>query len=314
MEKYDVLVQGVVSTDVIFSSIPKMPSPGEEVYCGAFEFTCGAAYTTAVAFARLGLKVAIISPIGNDVLSQFVLTSLESEGVSTKLMKKLNQPLRTLSVAINYGGDRSFLSYQDDTKDFNLEEYTNSIIENVDASILHLGAGPKSLSSIQLAKEKGMKVSVDIGWDEKWLKDPKLIEMIQHSDFFTPNLKEALYMTSNTSAEDALHTLQKWCEDTLIIIKIGPKGALVGIQGEDVVVPGFKKNPIDTTGAGDVFAAGVLTGLLKGYEIEEAVRLGNFCGACSVEGLGGATKSPYWTQVEAEFLNTNKQNETEELV
>ncbi|MFJ7724554.1 carbohydrate kinase family protein [Neobacillus sp. NPDC097160] len=314
MEKYDVIVQGVVSTDVIFSSIPKMPNPGEEVYCGAFEFTCGAAYTTAVAFARLGLKVAVISPIGSDVLSQFVLKSLESEGVSTKLMKKLNQPLRTLSVAINYGGDRSFLSYQDDAKDFNFEDYTNSIIEKVDASILHLGAGPQSLSTIQLAKEKGMKISLDIGWDEHWLKDSKLIEMIKLSDFFTPNLKEACYMTSNTSAEDALNTLQKWCEDTLIIIKLGPKGALVSIKGEEVVVPGYKKNPIDTTGAGDVFAAGVLTGLLKGFEIEKAVRLGNFCGACSVEGLGGATKSPYWNQVEEKFLNTNKQDETEELV
>jgi sugar/nucleoside kinase (ribokinase family) len=314
MDKYDVLVQGVVSTDVIFSSIPKMPNPGEEVYCGAFEFTCGAAYNTAVAFSRLGMKVAIISPIGNDVLSEFVVRSLESEGVSTHLMKKLDQPLRTLSVAINYGGDRSFLSYQDEIRDFNVEQYTNSIIENVDAAILHMGAGPRSLSTIQLAKEKGMKVALDVGWDEDWLRDPKLIEMISNSDFFSPNLKEAIYMTGHKSAEQALHTFQKWCKDTMITIKLGPEGALVGIENKDIVVPGFKKDPIDTTGAGDVFAAGVLTGLLKGFDIEKAIRLGNFCGACSVEGLGGTSTSPYWNKVENEFLKTSKQDEMEEFV
>lgn len=305
MEKYDVLVQGMVSTDVIFASIPKMPQPGEEVYCGDFEFTGGAAYITAVALSRLGMKVAVLAPIGNDLLSNFILQSLEAEGVATHLMKKLEQPLRTLSVAINYGGDRAFLSYQDEAKGFDMETYTNDILENVEADILHMSAVPNSLSTIKLAKQKQIQVALDMGWDEDWLKDQKLIELIQSSDYFTPNLKEALYITEEDSALSALQKFKEQCPETQTIIKLGEEGALIHTEGEDLIVPGLKRDAIDSTGAGDVFSAGMLTGILKGFTMEKAIQLGNYCGACSVEGLGGATTSPYWSQVEKEFLHTN---------
>lgn len=302
MEKWDVLVQGVVTTDVIFSEIPKMPEPGEEVYCGEFEFTGGAAYITAVALSRLGLKVAILSPIGTDVLSQFIVHSLESEGVSTKLMKRLDQPLRTLSVAINYGGDRSFLSYQDEAKGFDLESYTLEILDQAETNFLHMSVRPNSLPVIQKAKEKDIQVALDVGWDEEWLKNADIYPIIKLGDYFTPNLREALYMTEQTTAAKALNTFRVQCPYTKVIIKLGPEGALSNVDGNEVVIPGFKRNAIDTTGAGDVFAAGLIAGVIKGHDLKHAIRLGNFCGACSVEGLGGATASPYWEQVEKEFL------------
>lgn len=302
MEKWDVLVQGVVTTDVIFSSIPKMPEPGEEVYCSEFEFTGGAAYITAVALARLGLKVALLSPIGTDILSQFIVHSLESEGVSTKLMKRLDQPLRTLSVAINYGGDRSFLSYQDEAQGFDLESYTHEVLETAETEFLHMSVGPNSLPVIQKAKRKGIKVALDVGWGEQWLKNPDIFQIIKHGDYFTPNLKEALYMTDQSLAAKALSKFKEHCPETKVIIKLGPDGALSDFGGKETVVSGFKRNAIDTTGAGDVFAAGLIAGVIKGYDLEQAIRLGNYCGACSVEGLGGATASPHWEKVEQEFL------------
>ncbi|MGG3470393.1 carbohydrate kinase family protein [Neobacillus pocheonensis] len=304
MEKYEVLVHGIVSTDVIFSSIPRIPDPGEEVYCGAFEFTCGAAYNTAVALSRLGIKVAMVSPIGNDFLSKFMKESLEAEGVSTELMKQLDYPLRTLSVALNYGGDRSFISYQDDLGDFNFEEYVSGVIRETEAKFLHTGASPDAAPIIQMAKRKGLNVSLDVGWDDQWLSDPKLKDIIQMGDLFTPNLKEALKISGETSAQEAMDVLSKINNRT--IIKLGEEGALLKKDGSQRIVSGFKRTAVDTTGAGDVFVAGVLTGILKGMEIEEAVRLGNFCGGCSVEGLGGTKTSPTWERVEKEYFQCIK--------
>lgn len=304
VKKFDVLVHGMVSTDIIFSSIPRIPEPGEEVYCGAFEFTCGAAYNTAVALARLGIKVAILSPIGNDFLSKFIKESLEAEGVSTELMKQVDYPLTNLSVALNYGGDRSFISYQDDLGVFNFDEYVSVAIKETEAKVLHTGAGPDAAPIIQIAKQKGLKVSLDVGWDDQWLSDPKIKDIIQMGDLFTPNLKEALKISGESSPFEAMEVLSKINNRT--IIKLGEEGAILKKDGIITSVPGFKRTAVDTTGAGDVFVAGVLTGILKGMELKEAVRLGNFCGGCSVEGLGGTKTSPNWERVEKEYFQCIK--------
>ncbi len=302
MEKYDVLVGGVVSVDVIFSSIPKMPGAGEEVYCGDFEFTCGSSYNTAVALARLGKKVAMAAPIGNDFLSNFIMENLEAEGVSTEFMKRYDRPLRTLSVALNYGGDRSFISYEDSIDEFNFESYINSTIQKADAKILHISAGADTQSTVNLAKEEGMFVSLDVGWDENWLKDSQLIEVIKRGDLFTPNLKEALVITGETRATKALTVLNDFNSNNNTIIKLGGDGALFKNENMETIVPGFKRDVMDTTGAGDVFVAGVLTGILEGFDLKKAVELGNFCGGCSVEGMGGTKTSPHWSKVIKEFL------------
>ncbi|WP_085522764.1 carbohydrate kinase family protein [Tuberibacillus sp. Marseille-P3662] len=301
MEKYDVLVSGTISVDVIFSSIPKMPSSGEEVYCGRFEFTCGAAFNTAVALARLGLNVAMAAPIGNDFLSEFIMNHLKAEGISTEHMKHFDQPLQTLSVALNYEGDRSFISYEDQIQDFNPEDYINTLVETVDARVLHICAKEETKSTIRTAKQRGMTVVLDVGWDESWLKDPELKEIIKMGDLFTPNLKEALVITGETDAEKALEALNKLNSNN-VIIKLGEDGALFKKEGVVTKVPSSKRDVVDTTGAGDVFSAGLLTGLLKDFELEEAVRLGNFCGGCSVEGMGGTKTSPNWSRVCKEFF------------
>lgn len=81
MEKFDVVVFSQVFVDVIFSPIAKLPNPGEEVFCDDFEFTCGGAYNTAVALSRLGMKVALVSVIGNDFLSNFIKQNLSARSL-----------------------------------------------------------------------------------------------------------------------------------------------------------------------------------------------------------------------------------------
>ncbi|RXY98941.1 carbohydrate kinase family protein [Fictibacillus sp. S7] len=301
---YDVLVEGIISTDVIFSSIPKMPNPGEEVYCGSFEFTCGAAYNTAVALSRLGLKVAVIGPIGNDFLSQFMKESLEEEGVSTSLMLQVDQPLRCLSVCINYGGDRSFLSFQDSVEKLNLVDYACSVIENTEAKVLHTSAGRGNKAVIEKAKTKGMLISLDVGWDEEWLQDDQLNELLKMADIFTPNQKEAETITGIINPYEAIEKLGQ--HNTSIVIKLGELGALMRQNHTIKKIAGYECEAIDTTGAGDVFSAGLLAGILKGWSLEDSVKLGNYCGSCSVQSLGGATSSPSWQQVQKDFLEPIK--------
>lgn len=304
MGKYDVLVCGNASVDVIFSEIEQPPKPGEEIYCEDFEFTCGASYNTAVALSRLGIKVAMAGTIGNDFLSRFILENLEAEGVATEYMKRFDRPLQTLSVALNYNGDRSFVSYEDKVIDFNREKYRNEVIQKVDTKVLHISADEMAESTIHTAKEKGITISLDVGWDKNWLKHPKLKEIIKMGDIFTPNLKEAIEITGDDDPAKALELLSDLNPNNIIIVKLGEEGAIFKNQNKVVKVPGMKRNVVDTTGAGDVFVAGILAGILKKFELKEAVRLGNFCGGCSVEGLGGTKTSPYWNDVLDKFYKT----------
>ncbi|KHE71837.1 carbohydrate kinase family protein [Halobacillus sp. BBL2006] len=306
MVAFDVLVTGNVSVDVIFPEIENVPQPGEELYCDDFAFTCGASYNAAVALARLGMKVAIAAPIGNDFLSHFILNKLESEGVNTEYMHRLDQPLRTLSVALNYGGDRSFISYEDSIHNFSFESYVRSVIERVDAKVIHTEARPEAVSIIEVAKRKAIKVSLDVGWNESWLQDSQLKDIIRMGDFFTPNMKEAKVITKEDNTERAVEELQRLNPENNIIVKVGSKGALIREEDKVILIPAEGKTPVDTTGAGDVFIAGVIAAILKGFSFPEAIRIGNFCGACSVEGLGGAEHSPTWDRVTRELLENNK--------
>lgn len=300
MKEFDVIVKGVISTDLIFSSIPKHPRPGEEVYCGDFKFTCGSAFITAVALSRLGLKVGIVAPIGNDFLSDFILSELNKEGVSTNLLMYLDRPLEIVSVSINYKNERSFYSYEEGYKKEMLEEHTNNILKDkeIKTKFLHISGNANAMSSIRNAKKRNIKVLTDIGWDEEWLKTPQIKDIINSSDFFTPNLKEALYISNTNSIDEAFLTFNRIAPNCKTLIKLGEEGVAYQL-GENInIKKGAKKTVIDATGAGDVFSAGLLSGLIKGYNLEKSLDIANFCGSCSVEALGGATSSPTWDEVE----------------
>ncbi|MFD1362426.1 carbohydrate kinase family protein [Lentibacillus salinarum] len=309
MEKFDVVVCGPVSVDIIFSEIDKLPEPSEEIYCDDFEFTCGASYNTAVALSRLGLKVAILAPVGNDFLSKFIIEKLEAEGVITTYMKSLDRPLRSLSVALNYSGDRSFVSYEDEIQNFDYGAYVNSVLGNIETEYLHISAEKRTKSIIEYANEKGIDVSLDVGWNKEWLHSPDLKKIIKLSNLFTPNLKEAQEITGESDPDRALAVLADLNPNNLIVVKLSEQGAIFKKSTTTEKVSGSKRIPVDTTGAGDVFSAGLLAGLIKGYEVRQAIQLGNFCGGCSVEGMGGTKTSPMWRDIPTELIYPNRQED-----
>jgi sugar/nucleoside kinase (ribokinase family) len=294
VETFDALVcGGGIFTDLIFASIPRMPNPGEEVFCGQFEVTGGGApFITAVALARLGMKVAIVVPLGTDIFSRYLLERLEKEGVCTEHILQLGTPLRSVTVAMNYGGDRSFLSYQDTLESDAFAEHAQTTIDKIDAKFLHIDASLHMIPVIQKARDKNMKIVLDVGWDDSWLFDERLKDVLKLGDIFTPNLPESLAITGTDTPEKAIEELRNIVPT--VVIKLGPAGALYSDSSGTRTIPGFVADPVDTTGAGDNFCAGLIAGLAKGWHLERAIRLGNFCGARSVEGMGGNTTSPTW--------------------
>ncbi|RXZ78367.1 carbohydrate kinase family protein [Paenibacillaceae bacterium] len=301
MAKYDVLVCGPIFTDMIFTAIPRMPTLGEEVFSQGFDCTCGGStYITSVAMARMGMEIGVLAPLGEDFLSSFVKEQLHNEGLSTEHVYNMGRSFRQVTAAINCAGDRAFVTYQDSLAHDGYIAYLMEALDRLETKMLVINARREFESVIRKARSKGMCIVLDVGWDDEWIYSTELKELLRLGDWFTPNLAEALAISGKDRPEEALQML---CE--LIhtpIVKLGQDGAMFRAEDGIQYVPGTPvKDPVDTTGAGDNFLGGLLTGILKGWEMTDAVRLGNYCGARSVQGIGGNAASPTWEQVSSEF-------------
>lgn len=290
---FDLIVYGITFADLVFADFPHLPSPGEEVYAQSFNFSGGAAYITAVAASRLGLRVGLVAPFGNDLMSRLLEDMLRQEGVDTRLLFRVNHPVYNITVSINHGGDRGFLSYQDGVNEHDLSQYASDIVEHTPSRWVHLGAGRQSAPVAIAAKRAGAGISMDVGWNEPWLKSPELLEVVRLADVFMPNMKEALAISGKGDAKSAANFLNNWVP--CIVVKLGSEGALVKLTDQEMrqVRAPKVEHVQDTTGAGDNFAAGLIYGLLSGMDTVEAVQMGNFCGSESTKGFGGNATSPW---------------------
>ncbi len=288
---YDLLVYGICFADLIYGQIPHVPRPGEEVLCGAFQFCGGGAYITAVAAARLGLKVAIVAPFGGGVLEQTVKQWLQAETVDTTWAYQSSESLPFVTVALNYGGDRGFLTYAPELDSGAFDKHARHVLPLIPARWIHIGVHQASAPLVDVARARQMHISMDVGWNESWLRDPALLDQVRHAQVFLPNRQEAQTITGTRTMAEAVNQLRPWTRQ--LIITDGPHGGLV--KEEDGTVFRYAASAVpavDSTGAGDNFTAGVIAALVNGMGLREAVQLGSFCGAASVQALGGTANSP----------------------
>ena len=126
--------------------------------------------------------------------------------------------------------------------------------------------------------------------------------MLKHVDVLFVNEREATALTRRTNKREALKALGRLVP--CAVVKRGPRGAIAIQNGEMVASSGFKVKTVDTTGAGDSFAAGFVSAYTRSAPLAECLRVANACGALSTRKLGGTPGQP--TQAELQqFLKTN---------
>jgi sugar/nucleoside kinase (ribokinase family) len=139
--------------------------------------------------------------------------------------------------------------------------------------------------ALELAKRNGLTISFD-------LSDPFLVRakreelrkvLEEYADIAFLNKEEAKLFTGK-EPEEAIKEISGLCK--IAIIKLGAEGSLISHEGKVYRIPGFKAKAIDTTGAGDMYAAGFLFGLTNGYSTEQAGMIASFVAARMVEVVG----------------------------
>jgi sugar/nucleoside kinase (ribokinase family) len=167
---------------------------------------------------------------------------------------------------------------------------------------LQRGLKPSFPALFSEAKASGLTTSFDPNTDpnQKWSRS--INSVLKYADVLFVNELEATALTRRKNTRDALKALGQLVP--CAVIKQGRKGA-VAIQNDEVVAgSGFQVKTVDTTGAGDSFAAGFVAAYVRRAPLAECLRVANACGALSTRKLGGTPGQP--TQAELQlFLKAN---------
>lgn len=299
----DVLLPSAYFCDVVFTGLPDIPQVGDEVFAQRLNVIPGAGFIPAVALTRLGLQVGWACDFGTDFFSRYVLEEAVRQHLSPGLFRMHDRPLRAVSVAYSFAGDRAFLSYIDSLPELKLA----TVVRENRARYLMLmslqwDAG--FLAAAQAAHTQGSRIFMDgqVMRDAS-LKNPDTIAALRALDIFALNQKEALQLTEEQSIETALNRLGEFA--STVVIKLGAEGAIARNQDKEIYMPGIPTDAVDTTGAGDNFDCGFLYGLMHSYSLADCLRCGNFCGSRSVTAQGGWEASPSASELEA-YLSSSK--------
>jgi sugar/nucleoside kinase (ribokinase family) len=257
--------------------------------------TGGIVSNSGIAMARLGMKVAALTYVGNDDWAGGIRRRLESEGMDCNgLLTHPTAATSTTAVLIDPTGERSFGHCVGAPKLMNkalflehLELFARSrmtligyysLMPNLEGDL------PEVLAAI---RETGCQTALDAAGDGGAMQP--LDRILPHLDVFVPSHNEATHQTGHEDPRKIIESYRSCGAAGLLGVKLGSKGALLSpAPGKylsiDCIPP---PAPIaDTNGAGDSFFAGLLTGLLKGLSVEQAGRLAAATGACCVTGFG----------------------------
>lgn len=279
---WDVFCFGTTNCDLLFGNLPKLPQLGGEEYCEDFKIQAGGAANTAMALARLGLKVGFYTHLGDDPLGKIAGDYIKWSGVSPDGLETVAGMKTSVTAVLSCGGERAFATYDKTMGGITRETLVHNMKK---ARHLHTFLGyAKGFDLHTIAREEGMTLSLDTGYDpSQRVEDYAAI--LEASDLFIPNDLEVSQLTGESDIEKGIAKLAPYCK--VLVVKWGKKGCLLAKDGQLTHVPGKAVPVVDTCGAGDLFDAGFLTAWFAGEPLETCAAWGNAAGALSVTFLGG---------------------------
>lgn len=255
----------------------------------------GSCANTIKGLANLNHRCSMIGAIGQDESAKYFLNSLELLGIHSSL---ITVPLPTAQVAclITPDGQRTFRSFLGSSQEIKphhltVESFKGVRLVHIEGYTLLNESLP--LKAMEIAKEVGAKVSFDLASFE--LAEAYRNEIIQllshHVDILFAN-EDEVYSLTHLDPKKGSRILSDLCE--VVAVCTGPKGCWIGSNHRSTHYPAYPVQPLDTTGAGDLFAAGFLHGYLRGCSWEKCAHYGALTGAEVVQVLGAEIPQSVW--------------------
>jgi len=255
----------------------------------------GIVANSGIALARLGLKVAACAYVGNDAWADFLGALLDREGIdTTNLMRHAESPTSATAVLVDDDGEHTFAYHSGASRRLDRETLLSRMDLFAQAEFALFGYYalmpdlegdlPEVLRQVQAT---GCRTALDAAGGGGLMQP--LDQILPYLDLYVPSYDEAASQTGLTDPREMIAAYRQYSKTSLLGVKLGAEGALLSpTDGEWIEIePVTPPAPIiDTTGAGDCFYAGLLTGLDRGMSVQDAGQLGAAAGACSVTEIG----------------------------
>lgn len=259
----------------------------------------GAEMNVSIGLSRLGFDVSYVSKLGKDPMGCYIKEFLENEKVNTEQIiidEKINTGLQIKNKVSE--DDPKVYYYRKDSAFSTLHKGELDAIDFTNVRLFHITGIPLAINErtrevmyelTKKAKAANCIITFDPNlrltlWEDAETMASVINDIAQYADVFMPGITEGALLTGLTKAEDIAEFYQKLGVDT-VIIKDGSKGAHYKEKEKHLeLVPGERvANVVDTVGAGDGFAAGVISALLENLPIEDCVKRGNVIGSIQVQ-------------------------------
>jgi sugar/nucleoside kinase (ribokinase family) len=297
-KEFDCVLCGSCVADILVRPIP-LETPiggGRLLHAEPLEVTTGGIVSNSgIAMSRLGMKVAAFTYVGNDDWAGMIRRRLESEGVDCgQLMTHPTAATSTTAVLIDPGSDRSFAhcvgapKLMDKTLFLShLDLFARSRMVLVGYYSLMPNLEGDLAEVFAAIRKTGCRTALDAAGDGGGMEP--LDRILPHLDVYVPSHNEATHQTGLEDPQKIIDVYRSYGAPGVLGVKLGSKGALLSPTAGQYVAVDCILPPepvVDTTGAGDSFFAGLLTGLLKGLDVAQSGRLAAATGACCVTGYG----------------------------
>jgi sugar/nucleoside kinase (ribokinase family) len=299
LSRYDLVVLGDCNPDVLVlgSDVDPVFGQQEKLVDGISLVIGGSAAITAVAAARLGLRVALAAAVGADPAGEFMRDQLAAEGVDVSFVAVREDAPTGMTVALSRGGDRAILTALGAVASLTAADVPEKLLagaRHVHASswfLLRDCLGPGLGALFSAARSAGVMTSLDTNWDPsgRWT-GPDLSAAIAQAGLLLPNEAEAIRLAGADGLDAAVSALV--AAGPRVVVKLGERGALCADGRSRCRVSLPPVTPVDATGAGDCFNAGLIAGLLDGRDLAGAAALGCATGALSTGAPGGTASTP----------------------
>lgn len=297
----DIVGIGALNYDKLYMVDNIAGGGDEELAHSVTEAPGGSAANTIAALSRLGISTGFIGTVGTDKEGDFILDHMKQEGVDTSAIKKIRGATGTVIGFVDSKGERALYAYPGVNNALEISEKQVEYAHS--AKYLHLSsfAGDKPLEAQKklLKTLEGQRISFAPGmlYAEKMQNIRPLIE---ESSILFLNMKETQQLTKLNYRDGAKKLLKIGAQT--VAITLGSEGCYVAKEERTHRVKAYPTKVVDTTGAGDAFAAGFLYGRIKEKNIQICAKIGNWVASKCITKPGARDGLPYRKELEKQAI------------
>lgn len=264
----------------------------------------GSAANTIHGLAHLGILTGFVGSVGNDDMGRFFKKDLKVNKITPILFPSMNETGKAIAL-ISKDTERTFATYLGAAVDLRKEDITHDIFEGYDYFYVegYLVQDPRMFEkAVRLASQAGLKICLDLASFNIVADYIEFFKSVISSyvDILFANEDEIKAFTG-LSPEEGAREVNKLCD--LVVIKLGAEGSFCVCKEGMVRVGVRPSKPIDTTGAGDLFAAGFIYGHLKNLSPEICGKMGSILAGRVIEVIGAKMDESHWENLRREVVS-----------